>query len=548
MISKKRILMDQPHTETSTGAVVSFSTDMRARLEQCKVAFTPVQEGTGDPNPTNNIRPITGWTGFSLKHTGKNLVYPVGYSSNSIKNMDVSTYKKINNGYGTSIDKTVYDPQNPTVTVTQTSSTTDYDKVSYRNGYFDIAVDGLVFEQRYCISFRVTNITSNPLNTLLSEMAIQSPRGVNYYATSVVGDRVIFNNYLYGQSSNYPQANCIEIRVCGMSFTLSDLMATPMNESDQTYKEYNGTTYSITFPTLGKNLLDITKTSKLNPGATGSTITIADGVISIDAVASSARTYVIFSQIFPAGTYTIKALNSGAVRIPSLLSSSEINSSTYNSYYLMYAKAFDNDNTLTFTLTESSTIGLVLPNNTGASGEPGTLYNIQLEYGSSATTYEPYTNTAYEGSLDLTTGVLTVTMSAYTLTGSEAMAIGSYSGTGGVRINSPCMDSINTAYNDAFSNEAVKEASVPSAITRLGFRIGGGSSKLAIFVPDGLVEGETTAEKFKTWLSSNPMTICSKLSEPIVVTLTPQQIKAFIGQNNIFADTNENTTVKYWKR
>ena len=536
--------MDQPHIATATGSIANFTTDMRAKLKQCEVAFTPVQSGSGTPSPSN-IRTINDVSIVNVTHTGRNIANVIGYSTNSISSMNTSTFKSTDNSYGTTLNKTIYDSQNPTVIVTQANASSDYDKGSYRNGYFIVAVEGLMFLKRYCISFKVTNITSNPLNASLSEMYIQNPNGGNFYVTSVIDDRVIINNYTHTQNKTYPSRSCVEIRVCGMSFTLSEFMATPIDITDRTYEQYNGSQYTIVFPTLGKNMLDITKTSKLNPGATGSNITIANGVISIDAVATSSRTYVVFSQMFPAGTYTIKALNSGAVKIPALLSSTETSGSTYNTYYSMYVKSLTNENTLTFTLTEPSTLGLVLPNNTV--GEPGTLYNIQLESGSSATTYEPYTNTVYGGSLDLTTGVLTVTQTAYTLTGSEAMAIGSYSGTGGVRINSPCMDSINTAYNDAFSNEAVKEASVPSAITRLGFRIGGGSSKLAIFVPDGLVEGETTAEKFKTWLSGNPMMICSKLAEPLTYQLTPQQIKSFIGRNNIFADTNENTTVKYWK-
>ena len=530
IISKKRILMDQPHIATATGSIANFTTDIRAKLKQCEVSFSPVQSGSSDPSPTN-IRPINDVSIVNVIHAGRNIANLVGYSTSTITSMNTSTYKSTNNSYGTTLNKTIYDPQSPTVTVTQESSTTDYAKTHYRNGYFIVAAGGMAFEKRYCISFKVTNITSNPLNTSLSEMAIQSPRGSNFYATSVVGDTVIVNNYLHGQNATYPNASSIEIRVCGMSFTLSEFMATPMDITDRTFEQYNGELYSVVFPTLGKNLLDITKTIKLNPGATGSNITIANGVISIDAVATSSRTYVVFSQTFPAGTYTIKALNSGAVGRPSLLLSSEINSSTYNTYYSMYQKSLTNDHTLTFTLTEPSTLGLVLPNNT--TGESGTLYDIQLESGSSATTYEAYSNSVYGGTLDLASGTLTVTWAGISSTWGDGTSATDM-GDGITRKLFPMVDYLQTGTANNMCNVA-PYASSENAYTHFYYGGSGSTGRSArLFLPS-----DTS--------SSTPVVIVTKLSTPSVYELTPQQIKAFAGRNNIIADTNENTTVKYWK-
>lgn len=71
--TKKKIIMNQPHVETLTGDVVSFTTDMKAPLKECKVSFMPVQEGSGDPSPTN-VRNITGWDGVEVYQSGKNLI------------------------------------------------------------------------------------------------------------------------------------------------------------------------------------------------------------------------------------------------------------------------------------------------------------------------------------------------------------------------------------------------------------------------------------------------------------------------------------------
>jgi hypothetical protein len=70
--SRKNIFTATPHTATAKDNVVSFGADMAADLKECKVYFTPVQEGTGDPS-LDNVRPITGWDGISITKCGKNL-------------------------------------------------------------------------------------------------------------------------------------------------------------------------------------------------------------------------------------------------------------------------------------------------------------------------------------------------------------------------------------------------------------------------------------------------------------------------------------------
>ena len=56
---------------TSATGIVSFDTNVEMPTKViCE--FSPVQEGTGDPSP-DNVRPISGWTGCEIGHTGKNL-------------------------------------------------------------------------------------------------------------------------------------------------------------------------------------------------------------------------------------------------------------------------------------------------------------------------------------------------------------------------------------------------------------------------------------------------------------------------------------------
>lgn len=70
--AKRKIIMNQPHVETLTGDVVSFTTDMKAPLKECKVSFMPVQEGSGDPSP-DNVRNISGWASVEVLQSCRNL-------------------------------------------------------------------------------------------------------------------------------------------------------------------------------------------------------------------------------------------------------------------------------------------------------------------------------------------------------------------------------------------------------------------------------------------------------------------------------------------
>ena len=63
--AKQKIILNQPHTESVIGDVANFSTNMKAPLKECKVYFSPIQEGSGDPSP-DNVRNITGWDGVNI--------------------------------------------------------------------------------------------------------------------------------------------------------------------------------------------------------------------------------------------------------------------------------------------------------------------------------------------------------------------------------------------------------------------------------------------------------------------------------------------------
>ena len=61
---KQFIIANQPHiVKPAAAPLQNFVTDVPAPLKECKVHFSPVQEGEGDPSP-ENVREIKGWNGI----------------------------------------------------------------------------------------------------------------------------------------------------------------------------------------------------------------------------------------------------------------------------------------------------------------------------------------------------------------------------------------------------------------------------------------------------------------------------------------------------
>lgn len=60
-------------TETITGNIATFEGTDTTAIKSVVAQIVPKQEGSGDPSPTN-VRPISGWSGVEVNHSGKNLL------------------------------------------------------------------------------------------------------------------------------------------------------------------------------------------------------------------------------------------------------------------------------------------------------------------------------------------------------------------------------------------------------------------------------------------------------------------------------------------
>lgn len=186
--------------------------------------------------PYENICPIEGWTGLNTFKSGKNMAHVYGYSASTISSPTSTRYTT--NSYGTTLSTT--SPE-ASVTITQ-SQWPESTKASYKNGYIAIGVDNMIFGAYYDVSFKVSNITNNPLNASLSNLRLTNPNGSSYMPDTIENDLIIFKNRCFAQrtTSNLQEKDW-QIRICGMSFTLSEFMVTPANTSDGVYESYSGT-------------------------------------------------------------------------------------------------------------------------------------------------------------------------------------------------------------------------------------------------------------------------------------------------------------------
>ena len=148
----------------------------------------------------------------------------------------------------------------------------------------------------------------------------------------------------------------------------------------------------------------------------------------------------------------------------------------------------------------------------------------------------PFNQTVYGGTLDVLTGELTIDKGFVTVNGTENIGKSTLTncdiyifGVTGADFSQPFITS-------AFEYSA-------TAVNAIGYTWRGSSD---VQMRMGYAPyGTTTVEDFKDWLSNNPLQICYTLATPTTLSLTPQTVKALVGENHIQASTGEVTECKF---
>lgn len=286
----------------------------------------------------------------------------------------------------------------------------------------------------------------------------------------------------------------------------------------------------------GKNLLDISKQPDFQSGPR-SIVNNGDGSITVTLDANTS-----------AGNITLRDLI-GEVALGKICTLSA-NTTGSNKYIYLYGI----NETWRFgaakMVTKEALDSIVLWYASGAN-TTATISNIQVELGSTVTDYEPFgktypitfpseAGTVYGGTLDVTTGLLTVTMAEVDLgtinwfSNSETVpdifrsSIDRKFGFG--NFNMVCSKYITyTGNNSTGQNiEALVQANGN------GLYVNGGSA--TFYIADSAY---TNADAFKAAMSG--VQLVYELATPQTYQLTPTEVTLLLGDNNVWADTGDST-------
>ena len=155
-----------------------------------------------------------------------------------------------------------------------------------------------------------------------------------------------------------------------------------------------------------------------------------------------------------------------------------------------------------------------------------------------AISWQSTAGTVYGGTLDVTTGVLTVTHALAVFDGSNDEVWYDYSSYNGYYISISTMKS--GARLDGISNMLTDSKSAQHTPFSMWLGV---NNKYFYAVEVAGVMG-ATLEAFKSYLSSHNLQVYYPLATPVTYQLTPTEVRAFLGTNNIWADTG-NVSVDY---
>ena len=285
----------------------------------------------------------------------------------------------------------------------------------------------------------------------------------------------------------------------------------------------------------GKNLFEPTFLAPLS----GLTLTQEDSGIRVTGTLTTNTNRTIINKKMPAGTYTIHGFGSDSVAESNTYQLSvRITPESTGISTTYYVKK----DSRTVTLTERSDVLIRLYVYTG--GNPfNYILPIQLEEGSVEHAYEPYNGqtytidlngTRYGGTLDVTTGVLTITHGLFDLGSTNYVYSSNYGGYFYVGLVGKKAGDTNI-YADCYANAGATSVQYMADST-----IKGRTTDSYIFIKDSRF---TDAGDLKTALNGHYAVY--ELATPQTVQLTPTQVTTLLGQNNVWCDTGEVTNLEY---
>lgn len=185
-----------------------------------------------------------------------------------------------------------------------------------------------------------------------------------------------------------------------------------------------------------------------------------------------------------------------------------------------------------------------------------TFTDIQIEIGSTATAYEPHNvttypvffgssaGTVYGGTLDVTTGMLTVDKAIVTYDGTTTVLTGKINNQNVFYAPRQACALLSDYRGEMYSDRmpTLKDRTYLNGVVG----VSGATSTAAqgyLYISNG--DESTTVTEMNTWLITNPVTIVYPLATPITYQLTPTEVASLLGNNNIWSDTGSVASCEY---
>jgi hypothetical protein len=192
----------------------------------------------------------------------------------------------------------------------------------------------------------------------------------------------------------------------------------------------------------------------------------------------------------------------------------------------------------------------------------GSPTDFQIELGQTFTAYAPYTGntypvqfpaeagTVYGGTVDVVSGVLTATWAGKTLDGTSNIRLWQACNGGNWFVYDLTIDEVaKTGIMVSTQVESSHFGLIPviSATTSSPLGVASAAKYWLGFTNEAQTKEGAQAWLAEQYTNGTPVQFVYVLDTPKIYQLTPQQITALKGINNIWHDANDNTTVKYWK-
>ena len=302
-------------------------------------------------------------------------------------------------------------------------------------------------------------------------------------------------------------------------------------------------------PISGWTGANVTRTGK-NTAGSFRTGYVIDGTTG--AITSGTNANWISQRIKVGGNqFTVKVLDKGNMTTGSInLARYRADGSLYDYTNLGY---FSSTMPITVTYNVASVDSIILYGYQSDGATAIDTAKIQVEFGSTATDYEPYkgnvypitfptsAGTVYGGTLDVTSGVLTVDRKVETLNGASAESW-SFN-----QIGSSSIYRTGHVLSDAIqANDVAISANKYKGVT-FNARDNTTANIAWIYGAEHMLSintTETTLDAFKASLASTPLQVCYQIT-PITYQLDETAVNTILGQNNIFADTGNVNELTY---